>query len=292
MYDNPNVQITMKVNRDMRDEVEDGIYCIEHTDSFFEKYKYWQVDLWTYQKWTSSRDDMGEVIARVKINDKKALMRAWKQLNKKNFSAVMTTVRFMDDWSIVSSDSFYLERVKDAHEIIMNTGIDRQNFNNNKTKCIWVVSGELLKYWEVEAIEFRGRGAVIYYTSWLKLKSEELTSYNIPKYERIFDINKEYDFKRPTRKEKGWTAWIEVKQDITKYIKTTIDTIQQGTVEWWEDLKNDWYNYNLFTGKQLSQFWKEENLKVVQLNETWKSLYLYKKEGNREITIRLMYEAL
>lgn len=274
------------------DEVEDGIYCIDHTDSFFEKYKYWQVDLWTYQKWTSSWDDMGEVVARIKIEDKKALIRAWKQLDKKSFSPLMTTVRFMDDGSIVSSDSFYLERVKDAHKIIMNTGIDRQNFNNNKAKCIWVVSWELLKYWEVEAIEFRERGAVIYYTSWLRLRSEELTSFNIPKYEWLFDIKKEYDFKRPTRKDKGWEAWVEVKQNITKYIKPSIERVQQGTVEWGEDLKDDRYNYNLFTGKKLSKFWKEDNLKVVQLNETWISLCLYKKEGNREIAIRLMYEAL
>lgn len=40
MYENPYVQLTMKINRDIMDEKEDGIYCIDQTDSFFEKYKY------------------------------------------------------------------------------------------------------------------------------------------------------------------------------------------------------------------------------------------------------------
>ena len=189
------------------------------------------------------------------------------------------------------SDSFFLERDHNAIEIMLEPTKDRQAFKNNDANCFWLVSAKYLRKDDVDYIEFREYWVVIYYSNWVKMEAvDNWCNINIPKYERLFDISESLDFKRPTRKEKGDYAGIKFKAGwYTRFIWVGSQKIELEDIDEW-DLWKRFLKETLSTWKQLSKFWKEDWLKIVRLCDTNTTPYLYKKDGDREITIRLIVE--
>ena len=281
---------TVRCDIDIENQPSDWWHGINDNDSFWERLQYWKVVVSDYEK-TNLPCIEWETIAKIKIKDKKALKRLSKQIEDKNFCPMMTNVRFMDNWDIVWSDSFFLERDHNAIEIMLEPTKDRQAFKNNDANCFWLVSAKYLRKDDVDYIEFREYWVVIYYSNWVKMEAvDNWCNINVPKYERLFDISESLDFKRPTRKEKGDYAGIKFKAGwYTRFIWVGSQKIELEDIDEW-DLWKRFLKETLSTWKQLSKFWKEDGLKIVRLCDTNTTPYLYKKDGDREITIRLIVE--